>query len=58
MCNYLEIENRKQESIPVSTAGVPQGSNDGARLLHLYINELILFVTDTFCVNYKDDDNV
>ena len=39
-------------------AAVPQGSNDRARLLHLYINELTLFVTDTFWSDYKDDNNV
>ena len=39
-------------------AAAPQDSNDRARLLHLYINELTLFVTDTFWSNYKDDDNV
>ena len=39
-------------------AAVPQDSNDRARLLHLYINELTLFVTDKFWSNYKDDHNV
>ena len=52
MCNYVNIGNRKQDAIPVSIqkvfAAVPQGSNDRARLLHLYINELTLFITDTF----------
>ena len=64
MCSYLK--NRKQ-SVQIHSnfsaakkvhAGVSQGSIDGPLSFNLYINDSVLFLTDTFLSSYADDNNL
>ena len=64
MCSYLK--NRKQRvqinnnfsATKSVIAGVPQGSIDGPLLFNLFINDLVLFLTETMLSNYADDNNL
>ena len=64
MCNYLK--NRKQRvqtnnnfnAAKTVIAGVLQGSIDGPLLFNLFINDLVLFLTETVLSNYADDNNL
>ena len=64
ICSYLK--NRRQvvqinnnlSSYKKLQAGVSQGSIDGPLLFHLFINELLLFLSETFLSNYADGNNV
>ena len=64
MCSYLK--NRKQRvqinnnfsATKSVIAGVPQGSTDGPLLFNLFINDLVLFLTETMLSNYADDNNL
>ena len=64
MCSYLK--NRKQ-SVQINSnfsaakkvhAGVSQGSIDGPLSFNLYINDSVLFLTETFLSSYADDNNL
>ena len=64
MCSYLK--NRKQRvqinnnfsATKSVIAGVLQGSIDGPLLFNLFINDLVLFLTETMLSNYTDDNNL
>ena len=64
MCSYLK--NRKQRvqinnnfsATKSVIAGAPQGSIDGPLLFNLFINDLVLFLTETMLSNYADDNNL
>ena len=64
MCSYLK--NRKQSvqiqsnfsSAKKINAGVSQGSIDGPLSFNLYINDSVLFLTDTFLSSYAYDNNL
>ena len=64
MCGYLK--NRSQSvqidnkfiSAKKEHASDTQGSTDGPLLFDLFINDSVLFLTDTFLSNYADDNNL
>ena len=64
MCSYLK--NQKQpvqinnifSSAKKVHAGVRQGSIDESLLYNLFINDSVVFLTDTFLSNYADDNNL
>ena len=64
MCSYLK--NRKQRvqinnnfsATKSVIAGIPQGSIDGPLLFNLFINDLVLFLTETMLSNYADDNSL
>ena len=39
-------------------AGIPQASIDGLLLFNLFMNDPVLFLTDTFLSNYADANNL
>ena len=64
MCSYLKSrKQRTQINIYFSLeknviAGVPQDSIDGLLVFDLFINDLILFLTQFFSGIYKDSNNL
>ena len=64
MCSYLKDRrqavqiNNNFSSYKKVQAGVPQGSIDGPLLFNLFINDLVLFLSETFLSNYADGNNL
>ena len=64
MCSYLK--NRKQRvqinnnfiATKTVIVEVPQGSINRPLLFNLFINDLVLFLTETMLSNYADDNNL
>ena len=64
MCSYLkdrrqavQINNNVSSYKKVQT-GVQQGSIDSPLLFNLLINDLVLFLSETFLSNQADDNNL
>ena len=62
-CSYLKdrwkaVQINNFSSYKKVQAGVPQGSIDGPLLFNLFINGLVIFLTETFLSNYADDNNL
>ena len=64
MCSYLknrtqrvQINNNFSATKSV-IGGVLKGSIDGSLLFNLFINDLVLFLTETTLSNYADDNNL
>ena len=64
ICSYLK--NRRQ-SVQINNnfssakkvhADVPQASIDGPLLFNLFLNDSLLFLSDTFLSNYADNNNL
>ena len=55
MCVQINNNFSATKSVIV---GVPQGSIDGPLLFNLFINDLVLFLTETMLSNYADDNNL
>ena len=64
MCSYLKDRrqavqiNNNFSSYKKVQAGVPQGFIDGPLLFNLFINDLVLFVSETFLSIFADDNNL
>ena len=64
MCRYLKDRrqayqmNNNFSSYKRVQAVVPQGSIDRRRLFNLFINDLVLFLSETFLSNYADGNNL
>ena len=63
MCSYLSnrkqciVENELRSSVQPIKAGVPQGPILGPVLFLLFVNDLPVFVNETYLVMYADDTN-
>ena len=53
----VQINNKFISERDVS-AGVPQGSKDGALILNLFINALVFFLEQCTLSNYANDNNL
>ena len=64
MCSYLKSRKQRTQiniyfSLEINViAGVPQDSIDGLLVFDLFINDLILFLTQFFSSIYKDSNNL
>ena len=64
MCSYLKYRrqavhtNNNFGSYEKVQAGVLQGSIDGPLLFNLFIDDLVLFLSETLLSNYADDNNL
>ena len=64
MCSYLKKRKQRVQinnnfsATKTVIAGVLQGPIDGPLFLNLFINDLVLFLTDTMLSNYADDNNL
>ena len=62
-CSYLKdrrkaVQINNFSSYKKVQASVPQGSVDGPLLFNLFINGLVIFLSETFLSNYADDNNL
>ena len=55
--NRVQINNNFSATITV-IPGVLKGSVDRPILFNLFINDLVLFLTETILNNYADDNNL
>ena len=64
MCSYFKIRKQRVQinsnfsATKTVIAGVPHGSIDAPFLFNLFINDLVLFLTETMLSNYTDDNNL
>ena len=62
-CSYLKdrqkaVQINNFSSYKKVQAGVPQGPIDGPLLFNLFINGLVILLSETFLSNYADDNNL
>ena len=54
----FQIKNNKFNFYKKAQAGVPQGSIDSPLLFNLFINDIVLFLSETYLSIYADDNNL
>ena len=64
MCSYLKYRKQRVQinnnfsATKIVIAGVSQGPIDGPILFNLFINDSVLFLTETMLSSYADDNNL